>query len=71
MLSVVAGSSAKALMIGIQSKSIQIKGNPMLVIGFQRLTQYSKSSRPSPRLEVFQLNRIGFIAGKPAPTGII
>jgi hypothetical protein len=38
MLSVVAGSSAKALMIGIQSKSIQIKGNPMLVIGFQRLT---------------------------------
>ena len=49
MLSVVAGSSAKALMIGIQSKSIQIKGNPMLVIGFQRLTQYSKSKLAKPK----------------------
>jgi hypothetical protein len=45
LLFVVAGSSANAFMMGIQDKSIQIKGNPALVIWFQGLTKYLKPKK--------------------------
>ena len=35
-----------AFMQGIQDKTIQIKGNPALVIWFQGLTKYLKSKKP-------------------------
>ena len=35
-----------AFMTGIQDKSIQIKGNPALVIWFQGLTKYLKPKKP-------------------------
>ena len=49
MLSVVAGSSANACMTGIQDDSIQIKGNPALVIWFQGVTKYLKSKKAKPK----------------------
>jgi hypothetical protein len=45
LLSVVAGSSANACMTGIQDDSIQIRGNPALVIWFQGLTKYLKPKK--------------------------
>jgi hypothetical protein len=38
-----------AFMTGIQDKSIQIKGNPALVIWFQGLTKYLKPKKPKPK----------------------
>jgi hypothetical protein len=60
-----------AFMTGIQDKSIQIKGNPALVIWFQGLTKYLKPKRAKPKAEVCQLDRVAFIASRLAPTGII
>ncbi|MDX9683347.1 helicase [Pseudomonas protegens] len=38
-----------AFMTGIQDKSIQIKGNPALVIWFQGLTKYLKPKKAKPK----------------------
>jgi len=38
-----------AFMTGIQDKSIQIKGNPALVIWFQGLTKYLKPRKAKPK----------------------
>jgi len=39
------GDKDLAFMTGIQDKSIQIKGNPALVIWFQGLTKYLKPKK--------------------------
>jgi len=39
-----------AFMTGIQDKSIQIKGNPALVIWFQGLTRYLKPKKAKPKV---------------------